>query len=151
MFWVGMSRQTLFSCFRRKPLNWSLRYQLKKDTLKKIFIFFYYYCFFSETSTNASECLAKMGEAVLTNQEVLNAFVVKDIKANSVKKVRQRSSRCSKNMKWCFDFRQLGENTGLLIRFLVLYWFKNVDQIHIKFLYWICFDMVWSFRKLLNI
>lgn len=39
-----------------------------------------------------------MGEAVLTNQEVLTAFVVKDIKANSVKKVRQNSSRCSKNM-----------------------------------------------------
>lgn len=37
---------------------------------------------------NATECLAKMGEAVLTNQEVLNAFAVKDIKANSVKKVR---------------------------------------------------------------
>ena len=45
---------------------------------------------------NATECLAKMGEAVLTNQGVLNAFVVKDIKAHSVKKVRQRCSRCSK-------------------------------------------------------
>ena len=76
-----------------------LEIPIKKGYLKEdIYFFFYYYCFFSETSTNASECLAKMGEAVLTNQEVLNAFVVKDIKANSVKKVRQRSSRCSKNM-----------------------------------------------------